>query len=361
MKAVRFHQYGDASELRYETVPDPEPVGDEVLIRVRACGVNHIDVMVRSGELRLPGQQSLPHILGMEVAGEVVMVGPQVKAFRPGDRVLAAVVTCGRCRFCRAGWEQLCDDRRMLGTQLPGGYAEQVTISERGVLPIPPGLSFEAAAASRTSFGTAWHLLITRGRLQAGETVLINSASSGVGSAGLQIAKLAGAFVIATTSSAEKAERLRELGADVVINYRAEDVTAAVSRVTGGRGVDFVFDMVGGETLTRSLSLLTKRGRLATCGAVSERRATVDLISVFFREIEIIGSTGSTMQEVERVLQLVNEGKLKPIIDRLLPLSQAAEAHRLMEQGRLLGKIVLVPDRLLEESPASTRASSVRR
>ncbi|RMG47182.1 MAG: alcohol dehydrogenase [Acidobacteria bacterium] len=361
MKAVRFHQYGEAGELRYETVPDPEPLGDEVLIRVRACGVNHIDVMLRSGELRLPGQQPLPHILGMEVAGEVIAAGPEVRQFRSGDRVLAAVVTCGRCRFCRAGWEQLCDDRRMLGTQLPGGYAEQVKISERGVLPIPPGLSFEAAAASRTSFATAWHLLITRGRLQAGEVVLINSASSGVGSAGVQIAKLAGATVIATTSTAEKAERLSQLGADIVVNYRLQDVAEIVRRATEGRGIDFVFDMVGGETLTRSLELLTKRGRLALCGAVSERRATVDLISLFFREIEIIGSTGSTLQEVERVLQLVNQGKLRPIIDRLLPLSQAAEAHRLMEQGKLFGKLVLVPDALLEQSPTSTGASSMRR
>ncbi len=344
MRAIRFHQYGGVQELRYETVPDPRPLNDEVLIRVGACGLNHIDVMLRSGRLRLPGQQPLPHILGMEVAGEIVEVGPQVKQYRPGDRVLAAVVTCGRCRYCRLGRETLCEDRQMLGTHLPGGYAEYVKVSERGVLPLPDQISFEQAAASRTAFGTAWHLLIERGRLQAGETVLINSATSGVGSAGIQIARLAGARVIATTSTEKKAERLRSLGADEVIVYTHQDVVEEVRRLTDGAGVDLVFDVVGGEVLSQSLACLAKGGRLAVCGALRSDMASVNVIQLFFRELEIIGSTGSTSLEVQKVLELVAQGKLQPIIDRILSLAEAPYAHSLMEAGEIFGKIVLVPD-----------------
>jgi NADPH:quinone reductase-like Zn-dependent oxidoreductase len=344
MKAVRFHKYGGVQELRYESVPDPQLSTDEVLIRVRACGLNHIDVMLRSGRLRLPGQQPLPHILGMEVTGEIVAVGPQARQFRPGDRVLASVVTCGQCRYCRLGRETLCEDRRMLGTQLPGGYAEYVKVSERGVLTLPDKVGFEQAAASRTAFGTAWHLLIERGRLQAGETVLINSASSGIGSAGIQIARLTGARVIATTSTEEKAERLRSIGADEVIVYTHQDVIEEVRRLTDGGGVDLVFDAVGGEVLSHSLACLTKGGRLAVCGALRSEVTTVNVIQLFFRELEIIGSTGSTSLEVQKVLQLVAQGKLHPLIDRVLPLTEAPYAHSLMEEGKIFGKIVLVPD-----------------
>jgi len=342
--AVRFHQYGGIEELRYETVPDPQPAPGEVLIRVRACGLNHIDVMLRSGRLRFPGQQPLPHTLGMEVAGEVVQVGDGVRRFRPGDRVLAAAVTCGQCRYCRLGRETLCESRQMLGTHLPGGYAEYVTISERGVIPIPDEVSFEQAAASRTAFGTAWHLLIERGRLHAGETVLINSASSGIGTAGIQIARLAGARVIATTSTEEKAERLRSLGADEVIVYTRQDVVEEVRRLTDGMGVDLVFEAVGGEVMSQSLACLAKGGRLAVCGAIQSDRTSVNVIHLFSRELEIIGSTGSTSLEVHHVLRLVAQGKLRPVIDRVLPLAEAPYAHSLMETGRIFGKILLVPD-----------------
>ncbi|GBC82753.1 Alcohol dehydrogenase [bacterium HR10] len=343
MRVVRFHEYGGPEVLRLETIPDPHPRADEVLIRVRACGVNHIDVMLRSGRLRLPGQQPLPHILGMEVAGEVIAVGDRVQRVRVGDRVLAAVVTCGACAFCQSGRENLCEERRMLGTHLPGGYAEFVTVPERGVIRLPDALEFSQAAAARTAFGTAWHLLIERGRLRAGEVVLIHSASSGVGSAGVQIARLAGARVIATTSSEKKAEALRALGAHDVIVYTQHDVVAEVRRLTEGRGADLVFDVVGGEVFLQSLQCVAKGGRVATCGAIRSDQATINIIHLFFREIEIIGATGSTQLEVEGVLRLVAEGRLRPLIDRVLPLSEASQAHRLMEEGQLFGKILLVP------------------
>ncbi len=343
MRVVRFHEYGNPEVLRLETIPDPHPREDEVLIRVRACGVNHIDVMLRSGRLRLPGQQPLPHVLGMEVAGEVVAVGGRVQRVRVGDRVLAAVVTCGECAFCRRGRENLCEERRMLGTHLPGGYAEFVSVPERGVIRLPDALDFSHAAAVRTAFGTAWHLLIERGRLRAGEVVLIHSASSGVGSAGVQIARLAGARVIATTSSEKKAEALRALGAHDVIVYSQQDVVAEVRRLTEGRGVDLVFDAVGGEVFLQSLQCVAKGGRVATCGAIRSDQATINIIHLFFREIEVIGATGSTQLEVEEVLRLVAEGRLRPIIDRVLPLSEAPQAHHLMEDGQLFGKILLIP------------------
>jgi NADPH:quinone reductase-like Zn-dependent oxidoreductase len=344
MRVVRFHEYGGPEVLRYEEIPDLHPQAGEVLIRVRACGVNHIDVMLRSGRLHLPGQQALPHVLGMEVAGEVVAVGEGVKRVRVGDRVLAAVVTCGECFFCRGGRENLCENRRMLGTHIPGGYAELVAISERGVIPLPDGVEFSEAAAARTAFGTAWHVLIERGRLRPGEVVLITSASSGVGSAGVQIARLAGAHIIATTSTEEKAERIRALGAHEVLLYPKQDVLSEVRRLTDGRGVDLVFDVVGGEVFLQGLQCAAKGGRVVTCGAIRSDQATLNIIQLFFREVEIIGATGSTQSEVETILGLVARKELRPVVDRVLPLSEARQAHILVEEGRVFGKILLVPE-----------------
>lgn len=342
MKAVRFHHYGGPEVLHYEEAPDPLPGPTEALVRVRACGINHVDIDHRSGVSRFPHQ--LPFILGYEIAGDVVALPPGVSAPAIGTPVLVPyMIPCRRCALCRTGRDNLCPHAQRFGGNRPGGYAELVAVPADELLPLPAGLGYEEAAATQLAFGTAWHMLLTRGGLRPGETVLVNAAGSGIGSAAVQIAKLAGARVIASAGSEAKLERARELGADEVINYRTTDLATAVLEMTGGRGVDLVFEHVGGELFSQALRCVTTDGRVALCGAHGGETVPVDLIDLFRREVRVIGSRVYTREELLRVLGLVAEGRLRPVVYKVLPLSEAAEGHRILERREQFGKVILRP------------------
>jgi NADPH:quinone reductase-like Zn-dependent oxidoreductase len=342
VKAVRLHQFGGPEVLRLEDVPDPAPMTGDVLLRVRACGLNHLDVDCRAGVSRLP--LVLPHTLGREIAGEVVALGPGVDSVRVGDRVLAHIApACGRCGACLAGRDNLCQTPNLPGIHRPGGYAELAVVSAWGIEAIPPQLSFQEAAAVPIAFGTAWHMLITRGRLRAGETVLIQAAGSTIGSAAIQVARLAGARVLTTAGSDAKLSKAKALGAHEAINYREEDLVAAVRKHADGRGVDLVFEHIGGEVFTQSLACLVPGGRMAVCGAHAGEVVPLDIIEFFRREIDLLGSFRATSTELRQVFSLVVEGRLRPVIHAAFPLAEAAEAHRVMERREHFGKLLLVP------------------
>lgn len=342
MKAVRFHEYGGPEKLQYEDVPDLVPGAQEVLIRVRACAVNHFDLDMRDGTSRIPLQ--LPHIPGIEVAGEVVSEGGSEGKWKPGDRVTVSfLLYCGHCRACRDGNDNICDNRGMLGLSASGGYAELVVAPSHCLRLLPANLSYEDAAATQVAFGTAWHMLLARAALQPGETVLVNSAGSGVGSAAVQIAKLTGARVIATVGSDEKRKAVESLGADVVINYRKQDLVKEVEKETGGHGADVVFEHVGGETLQKSLQAVAVCGRIVTCGAHGGEVVPFDVVELFRKQASLIGSYTATSRELEKVIALVGEGKLKPVIDEVMPLKDAVRAHEKIIARKQVGKIILVP------------------
>jgi len=328
--------------LRLEDVPDPAPMTGDVLLRVRACGLNHLDVDCRAGVSRLP--LVLPHTLGREIAGEVVALAPGVDSVLVGDRVLAHIApACGRCGACLAGRDNLCQKPNLPGIHRPGGYAELAVVSAWGIEAIPPQLSFQEAAAVPIAFGTAWHMLITRGRLRAGETVLIQAAGSTIGSAAIQVARLAGARIIATAGSDAKLSKAKALGVHETINYREEDLVAAVRKHTDGRGVDLVFEHIGGEVFTKSLACLVPGGRMAVCGAHAGEVVPLDIIEFFRREIDLLGSFRATSAELRQVFSLVVESRLRPVIHAAFPLAEAAEAHRVMERREHFGKLLLVP------------------
>lgn len=342
MRAMRFHAYGDEDILRLDEVPAPAVGPGDVLVRVRACAVNHLDLDFRAGVSRIP--LALPHTLGMETAGDVAAVGRDVTGVRPGDRVMTICdIVCRACAYCTSGRDNMCIGALRPGWNAPGGYADYICVPERGILPIPQSVSYDAAAVLQISCGTAWHMLITRGHLRVGETVVINAVGSGIGSAALQLAKLAGARVIATSGSDEKLARAMADGADATINYCTQDLCATVRDLTDGRGADLVFEHVGGEIFTQSVRCLAPSGRMAVCGGHAGELAGLDVIDFFRKEATIIGSTSATQEEVRIVLDLVSRGLLRPPIYRAFRLEEAAEAHRTMAARRHYGKIVLHP------------------
>ena len=342
MKAARFHQYGGPEVLRYEDAPDPKPQAGEVLIRVRACGINHVDLDLREGVSRFP--LPLPHTLGIEVAGDVAAADPSGGRWKAGDRVTVNfVLYCRDCGPCRSGNNNICEERRMLGVGLPGGYAEYVLAPSHCLLPIPPAVSYEQAAATQVAFGTSWHMLITMGKLQPGETVLINSAGSGIGSAAVQIARFAGARVLATVGADEKREAVSKLGADVVLNHRTQDVPAEVQKLTGGRGVELVYEHVGGEIFRQSVECVAVCGRMVTCGAHAGEVVPFDIIPLFRKQIALLGCYTATSREIATVLAMVAEKKLTPVIYKVLPLTEARRAHELIATRQHVGKVILAP------------------
>jgi NADPH:quinone reductase-like Zn-dependent oxidoreductase len=340
MKAVRFHQHGGPEVLIAEEIPEPEIRADEVLVRVRACSVNHLDLFVRGG---LPGvRYTMPHILGADIAGEVVRVGDLCWRVQPGQRVLLAPATsCRQCEWCLSGRDNRCAKYAVLGTQLDGGYREFVAVPEWAVIPIPGELSFVDAASVPLVFLTAWHMLFGRAGLEAGEDVLVLGASSGVGSAAIQIAKLFHCRVIATAGGEAKMAKATELGADIVIDHYAQNIAAEVKRITGKRGVDVVVEHVGAATWDKSMQSLAPAGRLVTCGATTGYDVKLDLRFLFSRQQTVMGSYMGTLGELHRVLKFVFAGKLKPVIDSTFPLAEAAAAHRRLEQKEQFGKVVL--------------------
>lgn len=342
MKAAHFHQYGGPEVLQYEEAPDPIPGPGEALVRVRACGVNHVDLDRRAGVSRFP--HPLPFILGYEIAGEVAALPSDAAGPPVGTRVLVPYhIPCRRCELCGTGRDHLCAHGQRFGGNRPGGYAELVAAPADELLPLPPGLGYQEAAATQLAFGTAWHMLMTRGCLRAGETVLVVAAGSGIGSAAVQIAKLAGARVIASAGSDEKLDRATGLGADHTVNYAAADLAKSVLDLTSGRGVDLVFEHVGGELFAHALRCVATGGRVATCGAHGGEVVPLDVVQLFRREIELIGSRVFTRQELLTVLELVGAGRLRPVVHAILPLAEAAEAHRILARREQFGKVVLRP------------------
>ncbi len=340
MKAVVIREHGDYDKLLLEDLPRPAPGPLEVLVKVKACGVNHLDTWVRRG---VPGHTfPLPLVPGSDAAGVVEAVGPGVTNVRPGDEVVVAPgFSCGLCAECARGDDNLCRGFGIFGESRDGGCAEYVVAPARNCLARPANLSCAEAAAMPLVFLTAWHMLVARARVRAGMDVLVHAAGSGVGSAAIQVAKLLGARVIATAGSDSKVAKARELGADLAVNYQNEDFARAVKDFTGRRGVDVAIDHVGGPTVSRTLAALAKGGALVTCGATAGFTLETDLRPIFFKSISILGSTMGSLAEVQQVMTLASRGQLKPVIHRVLPLEEVREAHRMLADREVFGKVVL--------------------
>ena len=340
MLSVRFHEYGSADVMRVDEVPVPEPGADEVLIKVVACGVNRVDILSREGVTPTP--VPLPHTPGTEAAGTVAATGSDAGSWTLGTRVVVnPTLSCGRCTACREGRDNVCRSGRVFGVQTTGAYADYVVAPADQVMALPEEVSFETAASIAVTGSTAWHMLITRGQLGVGEDVLVVAAGSGIGVLGVQIAKLAGARVIATAGSAEKRERAKQLGADLVIDHTDPTWGEQVRQATGGKGVDLVFEHVGEATWKQSLRALARNGRLVTCGAHSGSTVSFDLWHLFVKEQKLIGSFAGTRRDLEKVLSLAAIGKLKPIIHAKFPLRDAAQAQLALEDRGVFGKVLL--------------------
>jgi len=339
MKAVRFHAHGGPDVLRYEDAPDPSAGPGEALVRVRACGMNHLDLWQRRGmeRVRIP----FPHISGAEVAGEVITA--EGSEFVPGRRVmLQPGLSCGHCAACLDGRDNECAKYDVLGYRSDGGYAEIVKVPLQNLVAIPDAIGFVEAAAFPLTFLTAWHMLTTRARLRAGEDVLVIGAGSGVGQAAIQIARLLGARVFATAGTDEKLVKARQLGAREVINHTTGDVPSMLREFTAGRGVDVVVEHVGTATWDGSIKSLARGGRLVTCGATTGHDARIDLRVLFARQISLLGSYMGRKAELLRAAQFFFAGEIRPVVDRTYPLAEAAEAHRRLEAREQFGKLVLV-------------------
>jgi 2-desacetyl-2-hydroxyethyl bacteriochlorophyllide A dehydrogenase len=343
MRAARLHEMGGGLVLRVDDdVPVPKPDVDEVLVRVRACGLNRVDLLTRDAET--PQAVPLPHISGTEVAGEVVQLGEGVTGWQEGARVLVnPVISCGDCEFCIEGHDNLCRRGQIYGVQTPGGYADYAVVPSRQLVAIPDTLSFEQAAAIAVTGPTAYHMLVTRARVRAGEDVLIVAGGSGIGVLGIQLAKLAGARVAATAGDAQKMAQARELGADLVVNHRIDGWADEVRAWTGNRGVDLVFEHVGEATWEQSLRALARRGRLVTCGGHSGFDVGINLWHLFVKEQQLIGSFAGNRSDLAAVLRLAERGDLSPVIHQTFPLSEAIEAQQVLEDRQAFGKVLLVP------------------
>lgn len=339
MKAVILSEHGGPEVLRVAEMPEPV-IGDrDVLVRVRACALNHLDLWVRVG---LPGRNvPLPHVPGSDISGEVAKIGSAVTNVKVGERVLLAPgVSCGQCEQCIAGRDNFCADYALFGRQIHGGYAEFVRSPSVNVIPIPGGLSFEEAAAVPLVFLTAWHMLVGRAQLRPAEDVLVIAAGSGVGSAAIQIAKAAGARVIATAGSESKLAKAKELGADETLLHTGE-FAREVKRLTGGHGVDVVFEHVGQATWEQSVFSLKPGGRVVTCGATTGPEGKLNINYLFARQLSILGSFMGSKSELYSVLELFKRGLLRPVIDTVMPLERAADAHKRLENREQFGKVVL--------------------
>jgi NADPH:quinone reductase-like Zn-dependent oxidoreductase len=338
MKAVRLHEFGGPEVLRYEDIPDAEPRKDQVLIRVKACALNHLDIWVRKG---LPGVK-LPHILGSDIAGEIVAVGEYVTAFNVGQRVvLAPMHFCNHCAKCVAGLQNECPDFTVLGNAVDGGNCELIALPAVNVIPIPDGLDFVQAASVPLVFLTAWHMLVGRAGIRPGQTVLVLGAGSGVGIAAIQIAKLFHARVITTAGDENKLEKARALGADHGIDHYKQKISQEVRKITDQQGVDIVVEHVGAATWDESVKSLKPGGTIVTCGATTGPNVGFDLRFLFSRQLNLLGSYMGTMGELHEVLRQIFAGRLKPIVDRTFALKDARAAHEYLEASQMFGKVVL--------------------
>jgi NADPH:quinone reductase-like Zn-dependent oxidoreductase len=342
VKAVVFREFGSSDVLQLEQLDDPSPGPGEVAIDIAACALNHLDVDVREGTSRFPVEP--PHVLGLEVVGRIAELGEGVEAWQVGDRVMPYLMdTCGRCRFCTTGRESLCLDAGFISFAHSGGYAERLVCSASQLVRVPDEVSDVEAAAVQIAFATAWHMLFTRGQLRPGETVLVNSVGSGIGSAAVQLAHMAGAYVIGNSSRDDKLARAAELGLDAGVNYTKQDLVAEVMRLTDDRGVDLVYEHCGGELFQMGLDSLSKDGRLVICGGHAGEVVPFDIIPFFRAQKSVIGSFVYTKAEVETCLELARRGRIVPLVHQIFPLEQAKGAMDLMESREFFGKIVLTP------------------
>ncbi|SFB70908.1 NADPH:quinone reductase [Halobiforma haloterrestris] len=343
MQAVKITEHGGTDVIEYGEYPDPEVGRDEVLVDVKAGALNHLDVWVRRGLPTL--SLEMPHVPGSDAAGVVVETGPDVTRFEEGDRVaVSAGVNCGDCEFCRDGDPTLCVNFHLLGEHVTGVHSEYAAVPEDNLIPVPEGVDWITAGASSLVFQTAWRMLIDRAELEPGEKILVLGASGGVGHAALQIADYAGAEVYATGSTTEKLQYARDHGADHVVNYEEHNFAEWIRSETGGRGVDVVVDYIGAGTWRDSIKSLAKNGRLVTCGGTAGPNPETDLPRIFWNQLQIIGSTMGTPGQVDDVMELVWDGTFQPAVREVLPMSEVARAHEIIEGREGFGKVVVRPD-----------------
>jgi NADPH:quinone reductase-like Zn-dependent oxidoreductase len=342
VKALRIHEHGGPEVLRIDDLPEPEPRAGEVLVQVIATSVNHLDLWVRRG---MPGfQVDFPRILGCDGTGEVVALGPGVRGLRPGQRVVIQPgYSSGKSPEDVRGEDHLAPDYQIRGEHFDGLDRERLALEARFVFPMPDGLDPVACAAAPLVFLTAWGMLVTRAKLQAGETVLVLGGASGVGSAAIQVARGIGARVLTTASSPEKSSLARELGADEVIDSSREGWDKDVRRLTGGQGCDVVVEHVGPATWDASMRCLARLGRLVTCGGTSGAKVGIVLPHLFIKNQSVLGSTMGPAASLPSIFDGVAAGRYRPVVDRVLPMSRAREAHELLERRQVAGKIVLIP------------------
>src|SRR6267142_3677760 len=326
MKAARIHEHGSPEVLIYEDVPDPKIKANQILVRVRACALNHLDLFIRAG---IPGMKfSMPHILGSDIAGEVIAAGELCERVKTSWRVLLSPgLSCRQCDQCAAGHDNFCRRYTIFGSGVDGGNAELIAVPEWTAIQIPDDLNFEQAAAVPLVFLTAWHMLVGRAKIHVGEDVLVLAASSGVGSAAIQVAKLFHCRVIATAGGEAKLAKAKELGADHTIDHYKQDIAAEVKRITGKRGVDVVIEHVGVATWPKSLESLATAGRLVTCGATTGFDASLDLRYLFAKQWSLLGSFMGTMGELHQVLKFVFRKQIRPVIDGVYPPAEIRAAH----------------------------------
>jgi len=342
MKAVVFDRHGGPEVLRSEDVPEPAPARGDVVIEVKAASINHIDIFLRRG---MPGiKVPMPKIIGSDAAGVIREIGLEVSGLKIGQRVtINPGISCGHCEFCAAGFGSQCLTYAMVGENTDGAYAQLLKVPSHIVLPIPDSISFEDAAAAPLVFMTAWSMMVNKGNIRPGEDVLILGAGAGVGTAAIQIAKMVGCRVFAAASTEEKLQRAKQLGADFLINYKTEEFDKKVRDLTNRRGVDVVVDYIGADTWVRSLRSARRGGRVLTCRATTGFAPQTDLRQIFFRQVQVIGSTMGSHREFLDVMKCVFRGQLKPVIDRVLPLEEARKGHELIEARSVFVKIVLTP------------------
>jgi NADPH:quinone reductase-like Zn-dependent oxidoreductase len=341
MRAMVLREHGGPEVLHFEDVPLPEPGPGEVRVRVRAISVNHLDIWVRRGGPAF--KLEYPHRLGSDVVGTIDAIGDGARGEAGAKVVVQPGLSCMHCAQCLGGHDNLCRWYRILGENAQGGYAEYVVVPDTNIAPYPERLDYPQAAAAILPFLTAWQMVVHKGRVAPGDTVLVQGAGSGVGVAAIQIAKLFGARVITTASSEAKLARAKQLGADVGIDYTTQDFVAECRALTGKRGVDVVIEHVGGDVFAKSVRAVRSGGRIVTCGATAGFHPEIDLRQIFFRQVEVLGSTMGSKADLLAVLEHVAAGRLVPVVDRVLPLAQAGDAHNILERREAFGKVVLEP------------------